>query len=265
MNKSTIKNLTMESSIHNIDIYGISKNNNKKHTYQKESPVEKRWKELYASLTPHQKEVFDNHYMDRNIVIKGDKGTGKTYLLEMFIYFLRFVMNKKVLVLAPTHKSADELKGETVHSVFSFSFDPQFNKNRNINVKRIRRLFDVDAIVINDCNKLRVDYFDSLCKSIKKTKPSIQLIISGNFDNEFPIMNDEMKCVLERCYQKELQNGSPTEGCMWDSCDFQELKLSEIIQNKKTYQQVRIKKAGTTEIIVVLAIVYIWEYDGRRG
>jgi len=56
---------------------------------------------------------------DKNVLIVGRAGTGKSTLLNYF----RNNTKKKIAVLAPTGIAAVNIKGQTIHSFFNFKPD----------------------------------------------------------------------------------------------------------------------------------------------
>jgi hypothetical protein len=56
---------------------------------------------------------------DKNVLIVGRAGTGKSTLLNYF----RNNTKKKIAVLAPTGVAAVNIKGQTIHSFFNFKPD----------------------------------------------------------------------------------------------------------------------------------------------
>jgi len=53
-----------------------------------------------------------------NVFITGSAGTGKTYLLNQFTFYLK---SRKIIptIVAPTGIAASHLQGQTIHSFFS--------------------------------------------------------------------------------------------------------------------------------------------------
>src|SRR5260221_13468613 len=63
----------------------------------------------------HQLEAFDLLKMGKNIFLTGEAGSGKTYLLNKYIQYLK-ENNVKVAVTASTGIAATHLQGTTIHS-----------------------------------------------------------------------------------------------------------------------------------------------------
>ena len=61
-----------------------------------------------------------------NVFLTGSAGTGKTFVLQQYIDYLR--ANKIVpTILAPTGIAASLLKGKTIHSFFSLGIKDSFS------------------------------------------------------------------------------------------------------------------------------------------
>ena len=68
-------------------------------------------------LSKTQEYAFNRFLAGHNLVISGDAGTGKSYLLKKIIEYLR-KNNKNVMVCAPTGVAALNVKGVTLHRAF---------------------------------------------------------------------------------------------------------------------------------------------------
>jgi DNA replication protein DnaC len=71
----------------------------------------------HTDLDSEQKYIFDlMTNSNKNLFVTGKAGTGKSYLLRLFVELAR----KKTLVMAPTGIAALNANGVTIHSVLDF-------------------------------------------------------------------------------------------------------------------------------------------------
>jgi hypothetical protein len=117
---------------------------------------------------------------DKNIFITGKAGTGKSTFLNYF----RETTKKQIAVLAPTGVAAVNIKGQTIHSFFSFKPDITIHKVKEIKPKNTRLYKKIQTIVIDEISMVRADLLD--CVDIflklhgkKKNKPfgGIQMVL----------------------------------------------------------------------------------------
>jgi len=69
---------------------------------------------------------------DKNVLIVGRAGTGKSTLLNYF----RNNTKKKIAVLTPTGVAAVNIKGQTIHSFFNFKPDITLSSVKDIKPKK---------------------------------------------------------------------------------------------------------------------------------
>ena len=104
-----------------------------------------------------------------NLFITGKAGTGKSFLLDMFVRGTE----KNVIVLAPTGIAALNVHGATIHSTFGYSNLEELSvegiNKSNIRLKSEKRevLKRVDTIVIDEISMVRADTFDKIDKIMR--------------------------------------------------------------------------------------------------
>lgn len=96
---------------------------------------------------------------NRNVLIHGGAGTGKTY----FVKYLKKHLDKKTVLLAPTGMAALNAEGQTIHSFFHFPgqiITEQMVNARKDNQNSLLRL--VDVIIIDEISMVRCELLDAV-------------------------------------------------------------------------------------------------------
>ncbi len=143
-----------------------------------------------------QKEALDLLMMGRNVYLTGQAGSGKTYLLNIYIDFLK--KNKVgVAITASTGIAATHLNGSTIHSWSAIGIKNNltksdlsriaFNTNTQARIKAAKVLI-IDEISM--FHSYRLDLVNQVCKQVRQnTKPfgGLQVILCGDFFQLPPI------------------------------------------------------------------------------
>jgi len=132
----------------------------------------------------------------KNVFLTGSAGTGKTYILNEYILYLK---SRKIYptIVAPTGIAASHLGGQTIHSFFSLGIrdeiDDSFIQNL-LDKKYIQMRFSkLTVLIIDETSMVSPFIFssmDTILKAFKKNdKPfgGIQVILSGDFFQLPPI------------------------------------------------------------------------------
>lgn len=124
----------------------------------------------HTDLDSEQKYIFDlMTNSNKNLFVTGKAGTGKSYLLRLFVELAR----KKTLVMAPTGIAALNANGVTIHSVFGFHNLVNISiDNLNENTLRLKSenrkvLKNVETILIDEISMVRSDVFQKMDKIMK--------------------------------------------------------------------------------------------------
>ena len=146
---------------------------------------EKCPKELKAS----QKEAYKALLSGQNIFLTGYAGSGKTFLIKLFVRNMRQFL--KIAMTSTTGTSALLINGTTLHSYLGIGYGEQtveilYKKITKFNwlVKRWREL---NCLIIDEISMLKPELFDKLeelARLIRKNEKifgGIQLILSGDF------------------------------------------------------------------------------------
>lgn len=135
-----------------------------------------------------------------NVFLTGSAGTGKTYLLNQFIDYLK---NKKIKVgvTASTGIAATHLGGRTIHSWAGMGIEQAMGKK---SIKRLARneelrekIKETKVLIIDEISMLnaeRLDLVDKICRAIKNPfRPfgGTQIILCGDFFQLPPVSRDK--------------------------------------------------------------------------
>lgn len=143
-----------------------------------------------------------------NVLITGNAGTGKTYIVKQLIQ--RHFANKNVATLAPTGVAALNVGGETIHRFFKFP--PQIFGSKNIfkrsrsEVEKYRKL---DLLFIDEVSMVRADLFDVIDKFLQingpATKPfgGVQVVLVGDPFQLPPVLKNEDLEFFYKYYKDE--------------------------------------------------------------
>jgi len=132
----------------------------------------------------------------KSVFLTGSAGTGKTYILNEYILYLK---SRKIMptIVAPTGIAASHLNGQTIHSFFALgirdNIDEYFCQNL-IEKKYLQTRFNkLKVLIIDEISMVSPEIFSSIDKIIQAFKQNnepfggIQVILSGDFFQLPPI------------------------------------------------------------------------------
>lgn len=160
------------------------------------------------NLSHKQHEFLKSALAGENIYLHGKAGTGKSFIVKHVINLLK-EQGKKVIAIAPTGVAANNINGQTIHSMFSLRpFGVLTFEECNFLKAEKRRMLDaVDTIVIDEISMLRPDILDAInwtllkngCKSIILK----QIIFVGDLKQLPSPLSDNTLSVLLQNYNGE--------------------------------------------------------------
>ena len=122
-----------------------------------------------------QKEVLDILKLGHNVYLTGCAGSGKTFVLNQYIKYLRS-RGVGVGITASTGIAATHMDGITIHSWTGIGIrDELTDLDRKELVKKrhlIRRFIDTKVLIIDEVSMLhsfRLDLIDLVCKMFKRS------------------------------------------------------------------------------------------------
>lgn len=143
-----------------------------------------------------QQEALNLLMMGRNVYLTGQAGSGKTYLLNLYIDFLK-KHKVGVAITASTGIAATHLNGGTIHSWSGIGIKNQLTSHdlskiaANINIRA--KIQNAKVLIIDEISMFhsyRLDMVNQVCKLLRKDeKPfgGLQIILCGDFFQLPPI------------------------------------------------------------------------------
>ncbi len=189
-------------------------------------------------LTSGQKKALLHILRHKNVLITGGAGSGKSAVIELAVQALE-EEGRTVAVCAPTAKAALGIGGTTVHFLFGLPAEPCVRTGNNgvfLYEKASPQLKAADSVVIDECSMLRVDFMDTIFRSIRKaeqeTGKRIQLILVGDFYQIPPVLPEKDRSILESFYGTGLGQGYAFKGLYWKEFGFCPVILHEAMRQK---------------------------------
>jgi len=137
-----------------------------------------------------------------NVFLTGSAGTGKTYILNQYIDYLR-ERKVPVAVTASTGIAATHMNGMTIHSWAGIGIKEKLTSGNLISMKSKKflreHLEDVEVLIIDEISMLHKNQFNLVDKVLKYFKDSsaafggIQIVVCGDFFQLPPIGKREEK------------------------------------------------------------------------
>lgn len=156
----------------------------------------------------------------RNAFLTGSAGTGKTYLLNQYIQYLK-ERGIKPAILAPTGIAASHIGGMTIHSFFGIGIREDIDEyflDRLLQKEFLyNRLKKLKVLIIDEISMVSPELFVSMDKILRAFKSSdkpfggIQLVLSGDFFQLPPVSKAAKK--IKFSWQTELWEKTDLRSC----------------------------------------------------
>ena len=143
-----------------------------------------------------QKRALEILKTGENVFLTGSAGTGKTYLLNKYIQYLK-ERGVDPSIVAPTGIAASHINGTTIHSFFGIGIRENVDEyyvdiltQKEFLYKRMKK---VKVLIIDEVSMVSPDLFSSIdrilraFKNADKSFGGVQLIVSGDFFQLPPI------------------------------------------------------------------------------
>ena len=152
------------------------------------------------NLSESQKHAFNLFKENKNVIILGSAGCGKSYLIKIMEEYIK--TNKKeneIYICSTTGISAYNIGGMTIHSFMGIGtgeleIDVLIRK---VNRKKMYRdrIILTDILVIDEVSMLSAELFEKLnkiCQVVRKSNQffgGIQIILTGDLNQILPVFN----------------------------------------------------------------------------
>ena len=202
----------------------------------------------------------------QNIYLTGSAGTGKTYLINQYIEYLR-VREVAVAITASTGIAATHIGGQTIHSWCGIgireTITPKDLEKIGNNKQTVKRIQDTQVLIIDEISMLSAKILmgiDAIMKHFRKSLEAfggVQIIFSGDFFQLPPVSKEPLSnrekfafmapvwvnarlkiCYLQQQYRqgKDLLNIILSEIRSQDVSDDSIDRLREKLQNDTKYE-----------------------------
>ncbi len=141
---------------------------------------------------------------NEHVFLTGNAGTGKSTLLDHF----RNHTKKNIAVVAPTGVAAVNVRGETIHSFFSFppNITPEHAAYTAKKTKKTKIYLALEILIIDEISMVRADLLDSIdsfLRSVRKTNlpfGGVRLIMVGDLHQLSPVVTNSEQESLAKLY-----------------------------------------------------------------
>ncbi len=184
-----------------------------------------------------------------NVFLTGSAGTGKTFLLNQFISYLK-KSKIRVGVTASTGIAATHINGRTIHSWSGIGIKKEMNEKSIKKIARIKtlneRIKKTKILIIDEISMLdadRLNLVDRICRQVKDPFlpfGGMQVIMCGDFFQLPPVNRDQKP---RFAYESSVWQNSDIKVC-YLSKQFRQndLKFTDILN------KIRANRAGIEEL-----------------
>lgn len=181
------------------------------------------------NLSSKQKEFISSVQEGENSFLTGNAGTGKSFVVMKVMEYLK-KNNKKFVALAPTGIAANNINGQTIHSMFGLN--PygimDYESCRFLGSHKRELLKNIETFFIDEVSMLRPDILDAmnwtLLKNGLKGLDKRQIIFVGDLKQLPVVLNDNSRAILYRDYDGE----DFTFAKIYKKLNVKEISLDEI-------------------------------------
>jgi ATP-dependent DNA helicase PIF1 len=193
---------------------------------------------------------------NEHIFLTGNAGTGKSTLLDHF----RKITSKNIAVIAPTGVAAVNVRGETIHSFFTFppNVTPEHAAHIARRTKKAKLYLALEVLIIDEISMVRADLLDSIdsfLRIVRKTSlpfGGVRLIMVGDLHQLSPVVTSAEQEAIASLYASPYFFSSHVFSKLFDSLysQFSFIELQTIYrQTDKTFIDIlnRLRNKETTE------------------
>ncbi|MFH1980100.1 MAG: AAA family ATPase, partial [Patescibacteria group bacterium] len=188
-----------------------------------------------------QQQALEIMKLGRNIYLTGAAGSGKTFLLNQYIKFLK---NKEIAVgiTASTGVAATHMNGTTIHSWSGMGVKDSISDKDLLKLLKkyyLKHIFRTKVLIIDEISMLhphQLDLVDKICKVFRQnSKPfgGMQIILCGDFFQLPPVNRDNSE--IKFVDQSEIWNNMDMKICYLDEQHRQkDDKITQILNDIRT-------------------------------
>lgn len=161
--------------------------------------------EKEIKLSASQAKFIQALLAGKNVRLDGKAGTGKSFITVHAMELLR-ARGKQVAAIAPTGVAANNIGGQTIHSMFTINpFGISSFESCNFLRTEKRRLLDkIDTFFVDEVSMLRCDILDAMHWTLIKNGcqglHTKQIVFIGDMKQLKPVLDDNARSVLYRDY-----------------------------------------------------------------
>ncbi|WP_424244207.1 ATP-dependent exoDNAse (exonuclease V) alpha subunit [Elusimicrobium posterum] len=177
-----------------------------------------------------------------DVFVHGKPGTGKS----TFINLVREALSRLEVssaVITPTGIAALNVKGQTIHSFLWLS---PYNINEPLNPKYkfplLRRLRNVDVLIIDEVSMVRADLFDAIDKRMRdlfETKTPFagkQIVLVGDLYQLDPVVDEDSELLQDKKFLEDYgaEGSFIFNSKIYKNIDFKHINFTHIFRQKET-------------------------------
>jgi len=179
-----------------------------------------------------KQEVFLNTLKQgRNIFLTGKAGTGKTFVVKKAMDILSSE-GKRFVAIAPTGVAANNIGGQTIHSMFSINpFGvASFDTCNFLKSEKRRLMKSIDTFFIDEISMLRPDVLDAINWTLLKNGcpglDSKQVIFVGDLKQLPAVLDDNTRSILYQDYNGDEFHYAK----IYDKLKVETIELDEVLR-----------------------------------
>ena len=186
------------------------------------------------ALTGEFDYALDRFESGDHLFLTGRAGTGKSTLLRL----IRSTTQRKMAVLAPTGVAALNVRGQTLHSFFSWP--GKLLRPTDIKRSRKRRLYErLDTIVIDEVSMVRADLLDRVDEFLRLNRDEpdrpfggVQVVLIGDLFQLPPVVASPGERSLFEGEHAQYPSPHFFDARVWEGCELEMIELNRVFRQK---------------------------------
>ena len=183
-----------------------------------------------TALTSSQNQALRVLFKGEDVFLTGEAGTGKSYVLELYIKICRRA-GLQVVALAPSSTAVMNLPGGTTIGrtlgISPKTFGPDGDSFLGDPVLEV-----ADVVILDEISMCRVDLFDRFWAMIERAREkggAGQVVVAGDFFQLPPVVREDEQAILRRFYPTSKKFYA-FEGEGWKAANFETCVLTEAVR-----------------------------------